>query len=89
MRWSSSLRDDQLSLLGIDCAELHRGRIQRDRRLRELEAEDQKTRTALAHLQGTVRAQHAELQSARKERDRAQSQLDEAREQLAECVTCV
>jgi len=54
------------------------------RRVRELEASERQMRAKGAHLEGTVRGQHADLEALRRERERTSEQLDEAREELAQ-----
>lgn len=53
-------------------------------RVRDLEQSDRQLRARSAHLEGTVRAQHSELEALRAARERAAAELDEARDELAQ-----
>ncbi|KAA0152495.1 hypothetical protein FNF28_07026 [Cafeteria roenbergensis] len=53
-------------------------------RLRALEQSERQLRARAAHLEGTVQAQHSELEALRAGRERAAAELDEARDELAQ-----
>jgi predicted RNase H-like nuclease (RuvC/YqgF family) len=58
------------------------GSTSKTKRLRELEESDRQLRTKSAHLEGTVRSQHEEIELLRQEREKTHKELDDTKEEL-------